>query len=309
VPIDRGRLAGIYRPIIAAMLRATAWLVQHLPRSLALHLGERCGALAARLLTVSSRRAQRNLRKALRKMGMRRKRFAYAYRLSRECFRCVGRSLVETLRLPAMAPEEILSLVRCDDLSPIERALARGKGVLILSAHMGTWEMLAAWLGVKFGRPFHAIGRRIYYNSYNELLVATRRRAGVETIYHDESPRRALGVLRENRAVGILADQDIEHLDSVFADYFGRPALTPTAPVAMARASGAALVPVFITWEGRRHRVHVLPEVELIRTKDRKADMRINTQQWTDALESVVRARLPQWAWFHSRWGTKPPKG
>jgi KDO2-lipid IV(A) lauroyltransferase len=302
--MGRAHLAAVYRPLVARTLRAASWCLRRLPRRLALHLGERLGTVASRLLSRSSRRAFENLRRAF--PGVRSP--AWAYRTSRACFRCFGRTLFETLRLPSMDADEVLSLVRCDEASRVERALSRGKGVLILSAHIGAWEVLAAWLGVRFGRPFHAIGRRIYYAPYDALLVDLRRRAGVETVYQDESPRRALGVLRDNRALGILADQDIPRLDGVFVEFFGRPAYTPSAPVAMARASGAALVPVLIVWEGRRHRVHVLPEVELARTADRKTDMVTNTQRWTRAVESLIRDYPSQWAWFHPRWKTKPPR-
>lgn len=216
---------------------------------------------------------------------------------------------METLRLPAMSSEEILASVDASGFDEIERVLSRGNGVLILSAHIGSWEVLASWLGIKLGRPFHAIGRRMNYGQYNDVLVETRRRSGVETVYQDESPRKALGVLRENKALGILADQDIAQLDGVFVDFFSRPAYTPTAPVALARASGAGLVPVLVTWAGRRHHVHVLPEIELVRTKDRKADAVENTQRWSDAIEGVIRQYPGQWAWFHLRWRTKKPAG
>jgi KDO2-lipid IV(A) lauroyltransferase len=172
---------------------------------------------------------------------------------------------------------------------------------------VGAWEVLAAYLATRLGKPFHAIGRRLYFDRYNDLLVRIRRSAGVETVYQDAGARPLLEVLRENGAIGILADQDVARLDGVFVDFFGRPAYTPTGPAALARASRAGLVPFLITWKGRRHRVHVLPEVEMIRTRDRRRDLVTNTQAWSCAIEDFIRRHPEQWVWFHRRWRTRPP--
>jgi KDO2-lipid IV(A) lauroyltransferase len=292
-----------YRPIVAWILRRAARIAQGMPRRLALAVGESLGATAACLAHRSIRRASKNLRAAFGP-GVSRKWIADTLR---ECFVAFGRSLMETLRLPALTDAELRRIVVCEGAERIDRALSRGNGVLILSAHMGAWEVLAAWLGLKTGRPFHAIGRRMSVEAYDEVLVGTRRRAGVETVYQDEGPRKTLGILRENRPLGILVDQDVPQLDSVFVEFFGRAAHTPTAPVALARTTGAALLPVLITWSGHRHRVRVYPEIELVRTGDRRADTVENTQRWSRVVERAIREHPSQWAWFHQRWRTQPP--
>lgn len=297
----RKRLKWLYRPAIALVLRVLKACLAVIPRRLALEFGELLGQMAYAVMGKARREALKNL--TIARIGCS---AAERGRIARECFKCFGKSLIETLRLPAMSTDELRSIVRADDFAPVERVLARGRGLIVLSAHIGAWEVLAAYLALRLGRPFHAMGARIHYGPYDELLVGIRRASGVETVYRDGGARESLHLLRENKPLGILADQDIPSSDGVFVEFLGRPSWTPTGPAALARASGAGMVPIMITWEGLFHRVHVLEEIDIVRTADRRSDLIENTQRWSRAVESVIVARPEQWAWFHRRWRTVP---
>ncbi len=297
------KLKHIYRPVVAVLIKGLARLAQALPRRFALELGELMGAAVYRLKARDRRRALANLNAAF---GGRRPR-REIFRIARESFSMLGRSTMEILRLPRMTGEEIAALIDADSFEPVERVLARGKGILLLGAHLGAWEVFGAYAAIRLGRPFHAIGKRLYFEPYNDLLVDMRRSVGVETVYQDEGARPVLKVLRSGLPLAILADQDVGRLDGVFVDFFGRPAWTPTGPAALARASGAGLVPFLITWNGLRHHLHVLPEIEIVRTRDRRADAVENTQRWTKVVECIIRKYPEQWVWFHPRWRTRPP--
>jgi KDO2-lipid IV(A) lauroyltransferase len=294
----------VYRPLVALLLRLLTRVACALPRRLVLRIAEGLGSAGFHLFPTERRRMIANLTAAFGLTRTRRE----IVGIARDCFRSVARSGFETLRLPAMSDKDICSVVDADPFGRVERVLARGKGLIVLSAHIGTWEVLAAYLAIRLGRPFHAVGRRLYFEAYNRWLVDLRRACGVETVYQDEGARPALRVLRANKALGILGDQDVARLDGVFVDFFGRPAYTPTGPAAFARASGAGMVPIFMVWRGLRLRVIVLPEVELVRTGDRKADDAENTQRWSRVVEGVIRRYPEQWAWFHRRWRT-PAEG
>ena len=296
------RLNAIYRPVIAAALRTAAWGLQRIPRRLALALGDMLGAAAYRLKRRDRALAMDHLTQAFGRSKSRKE----LARIARASARNVCRSFVETLRLPAMTEDEIASLVDADPLEPAERVLARGKGLLVLTAHVGAWEMLGGYLAMRLGKPLYAIGRRLYFEPYNELLVSIRRSRCVETVFQDEGPRPLLRILRRNRALALLADQDVPRLHGVFVDFFGRPAYTPTGPAALARASGAGIVPVLITWRGGHHKLHVLPEVELVKTHDRRADTMDNTRRWSRVIEDFIRRHPENWVWFHRRWRTRP---
>jgi KDO2-lipid IV(A) lauroyltransferase len=293
-------LKHIYRPILALLLRALTRVACALPRRLVLRTAEGLGSAGYHLFPSERRRMIANLTLAFGRSRPKRD----IVRIARDCFRSVTRSAFETLRLPAMSEADLAAKVDADSFEPIEKVLARGKGVLLLTAHFGSWEVLGAYYAARSGRPLHVVGRRLYFEAYNRWLVDLRRSCNVETVYQDEGARGALRVLRSNGGLGILGDQDVARLDGVFVDFFGRPAYTPTGPAAFARASGAGMMPIFMVWNGLRHRVIVLPEVEFVRTGDRKADDAENTQRWSRVVEGVIRRYPEQWAWFHRRWRT-----
>ncbi len=293
-------LKRIYRPMIARLLWALTFFAGVLPRRLVLLAGDGLGAAVYHLLPAERRRVVANLTLAFGRSRPRRD----IMRIARGCFRSVARSAFETFRLPAMSDEDLRAIVDADSFAPVERVLARGKGLIVLLAHIGAWEVLGAYCAVRFGKPFHAVGRRLYFEAYNRWLVDLRSACGVETVYQDAGARPVLRVLRDNQALGILADQDVKRLAGVFVDFFGRPAYTPTGPAALARASGAGMVPIFMVWNGRRHRVHVMPEMEFVNTGDRKADDAENTRRWSRVVEDIIRRYPEQWAWFHKRWRT-----
>jgi KDO2-lipid IV(A) lauroyltransferase len=296
------KLNRIYRPFFAWLMRTFSRLAQAVPRRLALAIGDQLGRAVYHLCSRDRRLALEHLTLAFGRTRSRRE----IYAIARRCFRLIGRSAVEVLRLPAMTEEELVSVVDCDSVADIEQVLARGKGMILLTAHFGAWELLGAYGAIRLGRPFYAVGRRLYYSPFDDVITSIRRGAGVETVYQEEGARRLLKVLRRNRPLALVGDQDIPRLDGVFVDFFGRPARTPTGPVALARVSGAGIVPSFITWKGRRHHVHVLPEVELVRTRDRHADFLENTRRCTKATEDIIRRYPEHWMWFHRRWRTQP---
>ena len=293
-------LKRIYRPIIALLLRLLTRAACALPRRLVLRIGDGLGAAGYHLFLSERRRITANLTLAFGRSRPRRD----IVRLARDCFRSVARSGFEAFRLPSMSDADVIEHVDADPFGPVDNVLARGKGVIILTAHLGAWELLFAYLAIRLGKPLHGVGKRIYYEPYNRWLTDLRRGHGVETIYQDGGGggRPALRVLRSGRPLGILADQDVERLAGVFIDFFGRPAYTSTGPASLARVSGVGMVPIFMTWNGLRHRVHVLPEVEFVRTGDRKADDAENTQRWSRTVEDVIRRHPEQWVWFHRRW-------
>ena len=127
----------------------------------------------------------------------------------------------------------------------------------------------------------------------------------VNVIYRDESPRKILKVLKENRIVGIVADQDVESVEGVFVDFFGHPAYTPAGPAALARASGASLIPVLIMRENGKHSLVVEKPIELADTGDKEKDLVENTRRWSSVIESYIRKYPEQWVWLHRRWKTK----
>ncbi len=197
-------------------------------------------------------------------------------------------------------------IVSADGFENFDEALALGKGVVVVIAHFGNWELMGAYTAMK-GYPCTVIARKIYFEKYDDFIVRIREKAKVRTIYRDEPARRMFAVLKKNGMLGFVADQDVEDAEGVFVPFFGRPAFTPSAPVRFALTSGAPLVPVFMLREGKngiRHRMVVEKAIPLIRTGDKDEDIRLNTERWVAIQEKYIRQYPYLWVWNHERWKT-----
>ncbi len=224
----------------------------------------------------------------------------------------IGRSVFE--HYGYMAAEFLLmdkliadfdSYVSTSGTENLDNALRAGKGGILAVAHFGNWEIMGGYHALK-GYPLTVIARKIYFEKYNRFLVNLRKKMKVETVYRDESVRAMLGVLRKNRLLGFVVDQDVDSVDGVFVNFFGRPAFTPIAPVRFAMTTGAPIIPAFIIREGIRHRVIVEPPVEMVDTGKKEEDIRENTQRWVNVQERYIRQYPHLWVWNHRRWKTIP---
>ena len=224
--------------------------------------------------------------------------------IAKRVFQNLGKNAVELVNLPKFNKPVMDQLVGFRNRERLDAAYAKGKGIIVLTAHFGSWELMAAALREN-NCPGVTIGRRIYFKKYDDFLNQLRKSRDVEVIYRDESPRKMLKTLKQNWIVGIVADQDVDSVDGVFVNFFGRQAYTPSGPVVLARASGAVLLPVFIIREGSGHTIAIDEPVELRDTGDKESDLIYNTQKWSNVVESYVRKYPDQWVWMHRRWKTK----
>ncbi|MGQ0722823.1 MAG: lysophospholipid acyltransferase family protein [Candidatus Eiseniibacteriota bacterium] len=296
----RGKLRTTKRILFHAAVRGLEIWARLLPRRPAMHCFATLGSAVRFIDRPAVARSLRHLEIAQVGADARER-----HRIVREMFRAIGRNLVDLFRLPRIGAEGFARIVSFEGLEHLDRALARGRGVVILSAHLGNWEVLAAALAAR-GYPMTIIARRIFDERSDRLLNRWRRACGIRVVTRQEGLYPAVRALRRGEIVGTLADQDTGG-PSVFADFFGRPARTPEGPFRIARRTGAALVPLWIHL-GRDgvHRVQVLPEVPEPTTA---GGAREDAERWHRILEEAVRLHPEQWVWYHRRWKTAPPAG
>lgn len=219
-------------------------------------------------------------------------------------FENLGKNAVELVNFPKINEANFRKFITIKNREILDRAFRRGKGVIIITAHFGNWEMLAAGFRLE-GYPGVTIGRKIYFYKYDDYLNYLRKTHDVQVIYRDDSPRKMLKVLKENRILGIVADQDVDSVEGVFIEFFGHRAYTPTGPAALAAVSGAALVPALIVRDGNHHNLVIEEPIELVDTGDKEKDIIANTKAWSAVIESYIRKYPEQWVWMHRRWKTK----
>src|SRR5438034_1054505 len=193
-------------------------------------------------------------------------------------------------------------------LGALPLAVALHVGVLVLSGHFGNWELLVFAHGMR-GHPVHMVHRAIANPLVDRWLNALRARAGTKAIRKRQAARAVLAALHAHGLLVLPFDQNSTRGLGVFVDFFGVPASTNAGLARIALRTDAPIVPAFIVREGRsaRHRVHVLPLMQVERTGDPRPDVVGTTQRFTAVFEEMVRRYPEQWLWMHKRWKTRPP--
>jgi Kdo2-lipid IVA lauroyltransferase/acyltransferase len=293
------------RALVRAALATLLPALGALPWRAALAVGAGIGRLAHLVQPRRRRRAREGLERAL---GDRLKP-AEIRRLEREVFIGLGRNLAE-LAWVAADPSRVDRVVGMEGVEHLRAALDAGRGVVLITGHLGSWELMAAAI-VRHGFPLSVIAREANDGKVNELLVGLRARFGVRTLLRGSAgaARGILRTLRSGEVLGCLIDQDIK-AEGVFVEFFGRPAFTPSGPAALALRGNAPVV-VGATWRlpDGTHRVRFDPPWRLDRGADPEADIARHTASLTRWLEERIREHPAQWVWIHRRWRRQPPPG
>ena len=219
----------------------------------------------------------------------------------------LGWQLVEFCRMTRYTTENIRGWMRTEGLEHILAAQARGKGVLILTGHLGAWELSSFYYSL-MGYPMGMVIRRLDNRRLDEYVNGIRCLHGNYVLDKDEFGRGLLTTMHAGGTVGILMDTNMTPPQGEFVKFFGIEACTGTGLAHVARKTGAAVLPGFMLWERdeRRYVLHFGPEVEIPHTEDAVADILEGTQRCTSILESWIRRYPDQWLWIHRRWKTRP---
>jgi KDO2-lipid IV(A) lauroyltransferase len=279
-------------------LRLVGWLPAHLPPAAGLAVGRRIGDLLWWLLPGRRRRALDNIRLSLGH-DMTPREIA---RLGRRSFQHLGMNLIEACRYFLRPIEVMLSQVHVEGVEHLRDAAAHGRGILVLTAHYGNWELLAAAHGLT-GLPLSIVIRPLDHPVLDELAARFRRRSGAELIVKRQAVREVLKALRRGRMVGILLDQNTTRAEGVFVPFFGVAASTSKGLAVLALRTDAPVVPVFLrrTSDGG-HSMDVGPP--LVPPTD--GDVLAYTATFNRVIEAAIRRAPEQWLWMHARWRTRP---
>jgi KDO2-lipid IV(A) lauroyltransferase len=228
-------------------------------------------------------------------------------RILRGVFTSLGRQLAELCQFPRYTAANVDDVVVYDGLENYERAYARGKGVLFLTAHFGGWE-LSAFAHSLHGHWLHVVMRPMDNEYLDRLLQSFRTMHGNKTVAKDDFVRGLLAAMKAGETVGILMDTNMTPPQGIFVDFFGIAACTASGLARIALRTDAAVVPGFTIWDPalRKYRLRFDPALELVRTGDLEADIAANTQMFTKVIEDYVRKYPEQWLWVHRRWKTRP---
>jgi KDO2-lipid IV(A) lauroyltransferase len=285
--------------LVVAVARALGRMPRRLARLFAGAIAWSVYGLLGRLRRVG----ERNLSMALPELSKQERK-----RILRGVYRHLGWQLVEFCRMPRYTVENTTGWIRTEGLDRYLAAQARGKGVLIVTGHMGAWE-LSGFYHSLMGHTMSVVIRHLDNRRLDEFVNRNRCLHGNRMIHKDDFGRGLLLAMRSGQTVAILMDTNMTPPQGAFVEFFGRQACTATGLAHVARKTGAAVLPGFMLWEPaeRRYVLHFGPELAIPHTEDVAADILAATQLCTQEIESWIRRYPDQWLWIHRRWKTRPP--
>jgi len=210
-------------------------------------------------------------------------------------------------RLPAIADNLEPEWVGCKGSHYLEEALKKGHGVITPSAHFGCWELLATYL-MRYAPGGAAVARPLDNPKLDHLVNRIRSVGTGLFIPKRDVLKQGIRILKKNGILGIIMDQNFAP-GGVFVPFFGRlAATTPIVPI-LARRTGAAVVPVYCEWQGRKTIIHVEPPIVLSTKADSDEAVAEDTVRISEVMERWVRRDPANWLWLHNRWKRQPEDG
>jgi lauroyl/myristoyl acyltransferase len=268
------------------------------PRAAAYQIVEWLTPLVLRFYRRQQRNALRNMQHQLGPSVSVKK----AQRVVDRVFVNYGKYMVDLLRLPSLRPRTLRRQVLAYGLDNIDQAFIDGKGLIVVTAHVGNWDLAGATLAA-MGYPVNAVVDTLEPPRWNDAVQAIRRRLGLKPVELKDGPRDMLRCLRRNEILGILIDRPLTD-EGVEVQFFGAETRVPAGAATLALRTGAGVVTAVVVRESNYYVAHVGPLIRPNPTGDRSVDIQALTQQLMDQLESWIRRYPEQWFMFRDMWPT-----
>ena len=227
---------------------------------------------------------------------------------ARRVFQNYGIILVEVLQMGFFSRDDILRRVK---LHGIEQALEKvglHKGVVVVSAHLGNWEIGMQVLPCFFNQPLTAVAKKFKSGWIENWLHRVRTRFGSQILYKKGVLAEMTRVVREGGVLTILVDM-ARRKDGVDIEFFGKKATATPAVAMLALRCRCPVIPVFCLREADGTiGIEIGAPIEILRSRDLRRDLVLNTQRITDVVEGMVRRHPEQWHWMMRRWKEHYPE-
>ena len=222
-------------------------------------------------------------------------------------YRNIGWLLAEFCLMSGYTRKQASDFIAYDGLEHYLAARDRGKGVLVLTGHLGAWE-LSSFYHSLVGFPMGLVIRRLDNPLVDDFVNRIRCLHGNRVIHKDDFARGLISAMRAGETVGILMDTNMTPPQGSFVPFFGVQACTASGMARVALKTDAAVVPGFLLWDEAKSKYTLRfgPQIKLVRTGDSAADVLANTAEFAATTERYIRANPDQWLWLHRRWKTRP---
>jgi Kdo2-lipid IVA lauroyltransferase/acyltransferase len=299
--MSRRRKNALLQRVEYVLYRAAARAVRAGSEAALRRWGTRIGALARHVLRGRDRLAMRNIAATFPEKSEAERR-----RIIDECWRHFGREALETIRMQHVPVEEIPAYCLFANPEVLQDAIALGRGVLLLSAHYGGWEIagLAVMAHVK---NVHTVARPLDNDLLERDLVRLRARTGVNVVDRQRAARPLLKALQQKGVVILLPDQAVQPREGILVPFLGRPAWTTDAPAKMALRQESAIVFGFCIPASTGHRLEFEEPIRIDQLSSDEKNAEALTARINDVISRRIAARPELWLWMHDRWKGNAP--
>lgn len=215
----------------------------------------------------------------------------------------LARLFLEIPSLMRLNRKNLDRYVTFSGLEHINKVMAAGKGMLLLTAHLGNWELMALAWALKSGRSCHVIARPLDYAPINRIMNEIRSATGNRVVDKDDSQALIRQLLQGKESIGILLDQNASWYEGVYVPFFGKLACTNKGLALFALRYNTPVLPVFnYPRKDGRYEIMIEPPMDLIRSGDVTEDIMVNTERFNRVIEKHIRISPQSWFWVHRRW-------
>ncbi|MBI4788136.1 MAG: hypothetical protein HY782_13985 [Chloroflexi bacterium] len=226
-------------------------------------------------------------------------------RVARQSFQNYARYLRDVMLYPRIPTTELEKRVVIDGRECFDRALARNKGAIIVSAHFGNMDMPSAVLAKQF-KPITLVAESLRPRQLMDFLTRVREERNVHLFPYDSAPRKILEALRRNEMTGFLLDFGVTHhldITTVTVSFFGTPTDFPAGPAQLSLLTGAPIIVghARVSANGQIH-VRVTDPIIVQRSGNRHHDLQVTMQEIACRFEEFIRLHPEQWYMFRPMW-------
>ena len=222
-------------------------------------------------------------------------------KISRMVFRNFAKYLVDFFRFEKLNRQYIDKNIKLENLHYFDEALAKGKGVVVLTAHLGNWE-LGGVVIAQLGYPFWVVALPHKNKKVNDFFDTQRNKKGVKVIAMGKAVRSCITEIRKNHMVALVGDRDFTE-KGIIIDFFGRPTHFPEGPAALSLLTGACIVPGFMFRNpDNSFTLRIEKPIEFLPTGDKTKDLADLVGVYKKIIEDYIRQYPQQWYVFRKFW-------
>ncbi|MFA6130146.1 MAG: ELM1/GtrOC1 family putative glycosyltransferase [Candidatus Omnitrophota bacterium] len=278
------------------LFKASSFFSSFLPLNASLFLGRRLGDLIYFFDAKHRAAAYANIRKAVAANND----FQLASKITRRTYQAFGQNLMEISFIPRINKQYLEKYIHIENRHFIDEAFKRGKGVIFLATHEGSWE-LSNIICANLGFPFMLFVREQGFPRLNALLNSYRIKQGAKLIHKETGPRQLIEALKSNQSIGLTADQGGKNGEIV--EFFGKAASMSTGAVKLALKYDCSIIPVFYTRIKGPYTKVILDQVYTVtKSGNTEKDLRDNLQRLVSIYEKYIRQYPYEYLWTYKIW-------